>query len=231
MPTIEELLAMPYTDIKASGVMTVEDYRQQYRLHGRPVRWWKAHPIPAGTIGPNGEPRDTNGHYYVEQSQAVGGKPLSEARAIFWSTMTSVPHREFGYVAQAMTEIGVLPDEIYLSKFDRIAPSDIEWLARNLVTRGSHEHDRLPNKPVTNILSVVVNGELMDSDDYRATENGILWENNAPSGNSKYSVKYSYHPLFEFQGSEHGILAKDVKGNYLPQRGALKWLQGGGENE
>lgn len=227
MPTIEELLALPFIPpASGSDGISAEDYRAQYRLHGRPVRWWKAMPMPPGATGPNGEAREENGCCYIEQLTALDGvTPLSQVRAVFWSTMQSVPHREFGYVAQALTEIGVLPDEIRLLKLDRVAPADVEWLGRTVVTRGVNSLDTLPNNPVQSILSVVVDGVAADVNDYEAVDAGIRWKQNAPNYGTKYAVKYSYHPVFEFLGSEQLVASVDAKGRYLPQRGQVRWVQ------
>jgi hypothetical protein len=227
VPTKAELLALDYsgTSPQSSG-MTAEDYRREYRLHGRPVRWWKAVYLPEGETGPDGEAREKNGYCFIEQLTAIDGvTALTEIRAMFWGTQRMFPHEQFGVVSRGSQEIGVLPDEIHLAKPDRVCLTDVAWLQRQFVTRGATDTDLLTFKPVAEIVSVVVEGEVVSVEDYEDVDTGIRWLSGAPSAGTKYHVEYKHHPLFEFLGSEKQIVQKGADGLYLPQRGTIQFIQ------
>lgn len=228
MPTVAEIDALAYTGATAfSSGMTAEDFRREYRKHGRPVRWWKALHVGVGNTGPGDIRPEANGYCFIEQETLKDGETALAGLkvAIFWSTQGGVPHQEFGYVRMDSTEVGVLPDEIELSRMDRLCPADVSVRRNVQITKVSGTHDLLPFKPVAEIVSIMANGVVLSAASYEVEARGIHWLSAIPSVGTKLIVEYRDNPLFEVTGTDKGLMQKGADDLYLPQRCMIQALQ------
>lgn len=222
------LLALPYDGVSASTVgLTAEDYRREYRLHGRPIRWWKALHVGVGNTGPDDIRPEQNGYCYIEQETLLDGETeLAGLKvAVFWNTQKGVPHQQWGYVSVNSTEISVLPDEIELARMDRLCPADVSVRRNVQITKVSGSHDLLPFKPVAEITSIVANGVTLSAASYEVEAQGIHWLSAIPNAGTKLVVEYRDNPQFEVTGTDKGLMQKGADELYLPQRCTIQALQ------
>lgn len=219
MPTVEELLALPYTGSSAfANGLTAADYRAQIAAHGQQFRWWKALRTPPGT----GQTRESNDRVYVEQEFPEG----SNVRALFYNTSRDINHPEFGPILKGHSAISVMPDECELAAGDRVSPLVHRWRFRERVKRAETGDDQLLHRMATNIIAIFISGMAAPAENYELEEGGLVhWLEDAPATGTEYLVEYRYHPLYEFMGIEQGVVQFGEDAAFLPQRGLIKVVQ------
>jgi hypothetical protein len=221
MPTPEQLAALPYGGPSAFAKgLTAEDYRREYREHGHRLRWWRNYPAPPGAVGPNGEQREVNGRIYVEQNLP------STVRCLSYRTERQLNDENFGVIETGATAIAVLPDEVWLRPYDRVAFPDVFWPHCECPQRGGGASDSFALWPVRSIAEIrrAANGALINPNAYAisADKKHIEWQSGAISEGEFYLVEYFYEPRFEFQVQEQSVMQIGSDGKYLPQRGTLR---------
>lgn len=224
MLTAEQANQRPYRGGGAGTKgMTSDDFRTQMRLHGERVRWWKAY-RPAegiawsGLEGPGGEHPTSQGLLLIEQ-------PLDSAvRVQMYSNREEVVDESFGLIRIGTTMIACVPDEIELSRGDRVLGLDRTKLEREVIEQDSTLSRQFPAS-ITRIVSVSTG--VIDANTYTLDGRTIDWVGTPPSG--VLLVDYRFYPVYEFQEAmnRQGPLGSDNK--RLPQHGALRLLSVGEE--
>jgi hypothetical protein len=189
MLTAAELNALPYTGAGAINKgLTAAAYERQYADQGEALRWWKAVPVPVGTPGRRGD-----GRLLIEQVLPT------TARVMPSNVEETVENEEFGLIQKGALQVASLP---HIARFNHLDVIALLGQGRVLgayaaVTRSaSGNEDELPHGLVKSIAAVWIAGVLQSAADYQASENGIVWLDNAPTAGGEYSVEYEYYPRY-----------------------------------
>jgi hypothetical protein len=202
-------------------------YRRQNQVYGVPVRWWKAQICDC--VDPStGAPSETctlceaNGRRYIEQTiplSSFDGKPC---RALLFETETELVDHELGAIKQGSTAIAVMPDELPLTRLDRIMPIDAQFVEgkRQTVQRGADAIDRLENRPVISIPWVARRETVYQlGRDYVVHETGIEWLDGpgaiAPDAGQMYAIEYQAGITFTLV-DVHATIRANGDGGALP---------------
>lgn len=211
-------------------MLNVEVYRQQMRMMGEPIRWFKGFPCSCYQPLTNSfDPTCTrcrDGVEYIEQTLA------STVRVLVANLKKRYEHPEFGLLEVGELTITTMPDEVLLAFKDRVVLMGRTAVAREAVTRladlpgGIEQSDPvLEGYPVA-LLSVVFEGhEYTIGTDCALVNNRISWlaDGDAPNAGEHYAVEYQYRPHFVYLAmDETPPRPVPLMGSVLtPQRGFL----------
>lgn len=219
MLSVAELLTLPYSGSSASAKgMTAEDFRAQMHEHGKVFRWWKAYDAEQGGAIP-GAVHERNGRAYVEQTLPAG------AKCFLHSTKFDMMDEQFGLLPAGSTAISVMPDEVELSRLDRLRVPDVLRLQGESLTRTGTNAVLL--YPPSQILKVFSGGAEVSPTAYEMTPSGLLWKIGAPAVGASFSIEYRFVPTWEFLFSEQGVIQRGTDGVALPQRGVIRQMRAG----
>lgn len=230
MPTAAELAAASdqYSGNSAfaDGIVKSDFTTMLGKVRTR-VRVWAAYDCSeADSVeGPNGEEVERDSHLYIEQ------KPNEEILVWRSSTKKEMFHADFGVLAIGQTLVQNLPDEIEFSYGDRILFVDTLVLGRCALTPSGESTDRLPRRHVSEILTVIADGVIMQSGDF-----GLITETSGISYIEWVTVPhvalitFRYHPEFTWLNINDRTPLRGADGNRLPQRG-IATLQQRGEHD
>jgi hypothetical protein len=224
-----------------------EDYREQYRLHGQPVRVFARVELREEQIEaqPDGrEPRQAATY------RDLGD--LGEVRIMTTETTTQVVSPEGFQFQQGETKLFYLPDELPMADGYRVAFPQRKMRRTATVIRGSGSTDTLPSKgPIAEVVAVQEIATY-EGDDIaplesfaengttytpgidctwmpfpgRATGEQVLtWGDNAPAEGTRYTVDYWFHPLYEVLGILQQHTKTDPDGVPLPQSVRITLVQ------
>lgn len=239
MPTTFDLDALPYAINPFSKGILVDDLQGAlFGPHGTVFRWWKAFPTPTERStgatpwsGPNGEAPERNGQLYIEQTQTLDGRPLSEARCLLYHTERDADGgRELGTIPQGSTGIAVLPYEAEFARLDRVLFPSVTWLARGLLRRGAGATDALAYPYASQLVAVRTASGTRPASDYELAPEGangassVRWLHNAPASGEAYAVEFRYAPLFEWLTHDQGVVQRGADDQALSQRGVIRLM-------
>jgi hypothetical protein len=230
MPTASELVAASSeyegNSAFAEGI-TTDDFTKMLGKERTRVRVWAAYDCTSelSTVGPNGEVVESDGHLYIEQ------KPNSEILVWRSETKREVYHVDFGLLPQGQTQISNIPDEIEFSYRDRILFVDSVVLGRCLIAPNGEESDTLPRRHITEIVSVIGDGEELSESDFTLIKEAsgtskIEWVN-APQ---MALITFRYYPEFTWLNASDRLPPRGADGKRLLQRG-IATLQQRGEHD
>lgn len=240
-PAVGELCALPYEGTMAfSRGFVVDDFREQYAQHGEGLRWFKAFQSSRNDARTNSYQRNVgagassgdSGRKWQEQTTALNGVPISDVRVLVWEASEQIADANFGRAVKNVTRISAIPDEVKLSRGDRIvltAPARA-LLEQDTLKRGTSTVDALPLFPVAHIARVWDEARVyVAGTDYTKSSNNITWLAGAgvqsPASGARYNIEYARQPVYEFSFGDEQLIRPDVEGNGLPQRGQLMLLQ------
>lgn len=164
---------------------------------------------------------------YIYESQSVP----SGAKILVWNSQADMQVQEFGVIPAGSTLISYMPDEMALSRLDRITLTQRGESTQERVTRGATATDALLLPPVVELLEVRDAAMVYeDGVSYQLTGNTIEWlvadEGDPaipqPAEGTPYTVWYSYRPTYVFLGAVIEPSRPDADGAPMPQHVALE---------
>lgn len=166
---------------------------------------------------------------WEDPDDAPGAKPPVTTTADIMAYIYNVK-REFVDPNLGLIQIGdslitVMFDEVPLNVPDKLVLLDSEFLASEVVAKGT---DRVSSRPVKDLVKITMDGRdtpYIEGTDYSWDRNGTIeWLSGGeePDPNSNYTVELYYHPTWWFLGSGNRR-ARPVPGTEtrLPMRGIL----------
>lgn len=211
-----ELLADPYAASAYGAGILSSDYRAA--IYNSPLaktlRWF----VKLDT---------TSGERYEEQQTALNGSLVADVRCLVWETTIQLESAEYGQELQTATMLSVLPEEIEMDKGDLVLltqPASART-AFNRFDRTAAAVQVLPHWPCTAIFGVWVEGVRLPATAYSAVPDGIQWGVGAPAVGARFSVRWKYLPLFQWDEDEQGTLQLGADGLPLPQQGRVHLIQ------
>jgi hypothetical protein len=211
-----------------------EEFRRDMRLHGEPVRWFRAipktgaagHDPATGSYGRNSG-ADSNDIDYVEQE-------LDPAvRVLVYQAQASAPDAEYGNVPTGATEMSYMPDELQPHTLDRLVLPKRRLVKRDILTRsGAGLLDALPASGPAVQIQLVMQGNtegaaVYPGTAYQLTGDSIEWKVatvagvTRPAAGSTYVVEWLYSPGYLARGDGERFYALDDNDVPLPQQIAL----------
>jgi len=216
----ETLNAGEYGPNPFSIGLTAPDYAINHLNHGEAFRYWDATPLPDAS-----EESNSDGLVFTEV--ALGGN----GHGYFHQTERAVMLEGWGLIPKGSTMFSVLPSVVEFRKDARVLRTAQRWRGVANINRGTGDTDALPERFVSLIQKVTVNGSSVALSHVVAVSagspndtdrGGIKWLSNAPTAGTPYTVEFKYHPLFvclleSLQGEPIG-----ADGERLPQRVLLQ---------
>jgi hypothetical protein len=214
--TAAQLAALPYaTNPFSQGIIT-DDYRQQFREHGERVRHWMAFSgATENAVGPNGETPERDQILYVENVLPP------EVRVQITETEREVFDVEFGLLSKGRAALACLPDELEPARGDRFVLVEKLFMARVALACSGGASDSLDRRFVSEIVSVIADGEEVSSyslDEDEAGTGKIVWSGAAPQN---ALVNFRFHPQFVYLDISDRNPPRGADGKRLPIRGVL----------
>lgn len=214
IPTVTELLALPYGDAENSEVLTTDDllameytggpafsrgltassYRERYRANGVHIRHLRS--------------------LDEARTQFLEVVIPDEVRVFVDSTTLTVQSEEFGEIAVGNATLKFLPDELSPVRNDRIVRVEEALATPEGVTFTSSglQYDELPFKYIASILQVTLDGAPMRQSLYTLEGHSVRWMSVPPVG--QIHVAYKRFQAYEVlgQGVRRGPLGADGLG-------------------
>lgn len=204
MPSVAELQGLTYSGPSPS--MTADDFINQ--LHGplgKQVRVFQAiENIP-------GQSKKKFSYEELDLDDDV--------RVLIHAVGRDAKAFDFGLIEQGIVQISNDVRAVEFARRDRIVVTDVSWVARQIVVRGSGDTDTLARSYLASIEAVKVDGETAVASTYEVATTGIKWLSDAPATGTQYSVRYRYHPLIEYLLQGDFTMQAGGDGVLLPQRG------------
>lgn len=177
-------------------------YRRQNQTRGVVLRWWRA--LPCECVDPRSGEADAectlceaDGRRYVEQFpiSAFDGQP---SRALVYQTQVEQQDAEWGPIKVGSTAISVMPDEMPITRLDRVVVPSLREARCDTVTRGAGADDALPFAPVAAVSRVEQNGVAFAATAWSLTlGNTLHWTGIArPAPGTRVTVFCEVNPVF-----------------------------------
>lgn len=218
MSTAAELAALPYATNPFSKGLLADDFRAQFQQHGERVRHWMAFAgAPDNAVGPGGETPERDGILYLENVLPDG------VRVLITETEREIYDADFGMLSKGRASLACLPDELEPARGDRFVLVEKLFLARVALACGGGHSDSLERRFVSEIVSVIADGEALAPSDYELSEaddgTGVVtWNGSAPQ---TALVNFRFHPQFVYLDISDRNPPRGSDGKRLPIRGVL----------
>ncbi len=190
MPTLEELLALPYNAVSAENAgLTADAYRKRYVEHGETVQFYA-------------RLTDENGVTLSHSAQTLA----DDVRVLVTNLERSFIDPTTGaLVDRARATIWVMPQDIEVARGDRIVLTSTKraWLHRSQFTRSGSSY-ALPYRPVASVAKVYDDAGtlLVEDTDYEVTDDGITFLTNAVAVGERFVIHWRAFPTFEVRTDE-----------------------------